>query len=117
MNNKLNELLVFSLATTWVPMELYRQVIAVGTVAVTSPPGEVTVQLRKAINANGDSPANLGTAATGDSQAIAQAFAVDLGETEGGVPYTHVSATITPPGSPPVDLEGVVIRGEGRFSE
>jgi len=115
-NAKLNEKLAFSLPSVWVAIALYNQVVAVGTIAVTSPPGEVTVQLRKATNADGDNPANLGSAVAANNQAIAQAFASDLGETVGGVPYTHVSATITPPGSPPVAVDGVVIRGDGRFN-
>jgi hypothetical protein len=115
---KLNERLAFSAPAEWVPMDAYRQVIAVGTIPAVSPPGDVTVQLRKALDAGGTGPANLGTAVTAPTQAVAQAYASELGATEGGVPYTHVSAVITGPGSPIAETgDGdLVIRGDGRFN-
>lgn len=113
---KLNERLVFSAPATWVSMADYRQVVAVGRVAETSPTTDVTVQLRKATDASGSDAADLGTAVTTATQAIAQAYASDLGKTAGGTPFTHVSATITGAGSPPASSSGDVVRGDGRFN-
>lgn len=113
---KLNERLAFSALAAWVAMEAYNQVVAVGQVAETSPETDVTVQLRKATDASGSNAADLGTAVTSPTQAVAQAYASDLGETEDGTPYTHVSATVTGAGSPAADSSGVVIRGDGRFN-
>lgn len=116
-NAKLNERLVFSRPDEWVPMDIYRQVVATATIAATSPPGQVSVQLRKATDASGSNPADLGAVVTADSQATAQAYASDLGVHAGsGLPFTHVSAVVTPPGSPPVDVAALVIRGDGRFN-
>lgn len=116
-NAKLNERLAVSRPDEWVPMDLHRQVVATAIIAATSPPGQVTVQLRKATDANGTNAANLGTAVTAEDQATAQAYASDLGVHAGsGLPFTHVSAVVTPPGSPPVDVAAVVIRGDGRYN-
>ena len=112
---KLNERLAFSVATDWVPMETYRQVVGVGLAPVTSPATEVTVQLRKATSSAGADAANLGSAVAADDQAVAQAYASELGETAGGVPFTHVSAVITSDASPDASF-GTVIRGDGRFN-
>jgi hypothetical protein len=96
-------------------MSHFDQVVAEASVAVASPPLNVTVQLRKATDDQGAGADDLGTAVVGASQAIAQAYAADLGETVGGVPFTHVSATISDSGSPDTTV-GVVIRGGGRFN-
>jgi hypothetical protein len=117
VNAKLHELLAFSAPTAWVPMANYRQVIAECRVAVASPETDVTVQLRKATDDQGSDADDLGAAVTTGTQAIAHAFASDLGKTSGGVPFTHVSAVITGAGSPLVESDGVVVRGDGRFSE
>lgn len=112
-NAKLNERLTFSRAGDWVPMANFAQVCGVGLAPVASPESSVSVQLRKATSAAGANAADLGTAATGDGQAVAQAYANELGET-GGVPFTHVQAIVTS-GSPNVGY-GTVIRGAGRFN-
>lgn len=111
---KLTERLTFSRPTDWVPIALFDQVCAVGQAPATSPETSVSVQLRKATSAAGANAANLGSAVVADSQAEAQAYAEDLGETGGGVPFTYVSAVITS-GSPET-ANGVVIRGAGRFN-
>lgn len=113
---KLNERLTFSAPATWVPMALFDQVVAEGRVAVTSPPTNVTVQLRKATSAAGANAANLGSAVVAATQAVAQAYAADLGTHSSGAAFTHVSATITGAGSPAAASEGVVVRGAGRFN-
>jgi len=113
---KLHERLAFSAPGAWVSMADYRQVVAYGAVADTSPDTDVTVQLRKATAASGSNATNFGTAVTGPTQAVAQGYASELGATAGGVPFTHVSATITGAGSPAADSSGVVIRGDGRFN-
>lgn len=113
---KLNERLAFSAPAEWVPMAEYRQVIAAGVIAETSPPGDVTVQLRKATDDQGSDADDLGAAVQTPTRAVAQAYASDLGETAGGVPFTHVSAQITGPGSPVEESGGLVIRGDGRFN-
>lgn len=113
-HGKINERLTFSRATDWVPMAEFDQVCAVGQAPATSPETSVSVQLRKATSAAGAAADNLGSAVVADSQAVAHAYASDLGETGGGVPFTHVSAVITS-GSPET-ANGVVIRGGGRFN-
>lgn len=112
---KINERLDFSLADSWVPMANHRQVSAVGLAPITSPSTQVTVQLRKATSAAGADAADLGTAVIADDQAVAQAYASELGETAGGVPFTHVSAVITSSASPDPSF-GTVVRGSSRFN-
>lgn len=123
---KLHEVINCSDAAAWVAMEAYRQVTGVG-ILVDADDGEgVTVQLRKATDASGTGAADLGDpvtvssdAADTDVTAMASAYADQLGETAGGVAFTHVSATVTKAGSPePAEtLTAFVIRSDGRFSE
>lgn len=110
---KINERMTFSRPGDWVPIALFDQVCAVGQAPAASPETSVSVQLRKATSAAGANAADLGSAVVADSQAVAQAYASDLGET-GGTPFTHVSAVITS-GSPEL-ANGIVIRGAGRFN-
>jgi len=115
-NAKINERLAFSRADQWVSMQNYDQVAAVAIAPDASPETEVTVQLRKATDASGSNAADLGTAVAANSKAVAQAFASALGETAGGLAFTHVSATITDAVSPNSEFQTVVIRGAGRFN-
>ena len=111
-HGKITERLTFSRPTDWVPIAQFDQVSAVGQAPVTSPETSVSVQLRKATSAAGAGADDLGAAVVADGQAVAHAYASDLGETSGGVPFTHISAVITS-GSPET-ANGVVIRGAGR---
>lgn len=115
-NAKINERLAFSRTGDWVSMENYAQVCAAAIAPAASPETSITVQLRKATDASGSNAADLGTAVTADSKAIAQAYAEDLGETAGGVAFTHVAAVIADGVSPNSDFDAVVIRGAGRFN-
>lgn len=123
---KLHEVINCSDSAAWVAMEAYRQVTGVG-ILVDADDGEgVTVQLRKATDASGTGAADLGSPVTVTSSAtdvdvtaMASAYADELGETAGGVAFTHVSASVTKAGSPaPAEtLTAFVIRSDGRFSE
>jgi hypothetical protein len=108
---KINERLTFSRASDWVPMANFAQVCAAGFVPVASPEAAVSVQLRKATSAAGANADDLGSSAGGNGSAVAQAYASELGETAGGIPFTHVSAVITGAGG-----FGTVVRGAGRFN-
>lgn len=123
---KLHEVINATDSAAWVSMQDYRQVTGVG-IMVDADDGEgVTIQLRKATDASGTNAADLGdpvtvssTAADVDVTAMASAYADELGQTAGGVDFTHVSATATAAGSPAPGetVTAFVIRSDGRFSE
>jgi hypothetical protein len=120
--NKLSELAVASPAASWVSMENYRQVSGIAVVADADTGETVTVQLRKATDASGTNAANFGTAVvvTGaatdtDISAIQTEWSQALGSFSAGVPFTHVSATLST-GASPETVTGVVLRSEPRFS-
>lgn len=123
---KLSEVINITDDGDWAAISLYAQFTGVG-VMVDADSGEgVTVQLRKATSSAGANAADHGdpvtvssTAADTSVAAKATAYAADLGETAGGVRYTHVSCTVTAAGSPtPAEtIYGFVIRSHGRFSE
>lgn len=124
--HKLSEVINVSVAGTWVAMDGYRQFTGVGALAAADSGEGVTVQLRKATSAGGDNAADHGdpvtvssTAADTDISVVVSAYAAALGETAGGVRYTHVTAVVTRAGSPASteELSGIVIRSDGRFSE
>jgi hypothetical protein len=124
--NKLSEIINVSDAADWVPIALYTQFTGFGVIVDADDGEGVTVQLRKATSSAGANAADHGDAVTVSSTdtnvtvtAMTSAFAGDLGETAGGVAYTHVSCTITAAGSPaPGETTyGGVIRSDGRFSE
>jgi hypothetical protein len=121
MSAKLSELAVASPAASWVSMENYRQVSGIAVVADADTGETVTVQLRKATDASGTNATNFGTAVvvTGaatdtDISAIQTEWSQALGALA-GVPYTHVSATLST-GASPETVTGVVLRSEPRFS-
>jgi len=120
--NKLSELAVATPVGNWVSMENYKQVSAVGVVLDADSAEAVTVQLRKATDASGTNAANFGTAVVvtsgatdTDITAIHSEWAQALGSFSAGVPFTHVSASITTDASPETAF-GVVLRSEPRFS-
>lgn len=123
---KITEVIAISPAGTWVDMSGYRQFAALATLAAADDGEGVSVQLRKATSAagaNADDHGSLVTvtsAATDtDLSAMASAYAADLGETAGGVRFTHVTAVVSRTGSPASteELSGIVVRCDGRFSE
>jgi hypothetical protein len=120
--NKLSELAVASPVGNWVSMENYRQVSAIGVLLDADSAETLTVQLRKATDASGTNAANFGTAVTvasgatdTDLSAIQTEWSQALGSFSAGVPFTHVSATISDVASPEASF-GVVLRSEPRFS-
>lgn len=122
--HKLSEVITVSVAATWVAMDLYRQFTGIGALAAADDGEGISVQLRKATSAAGANAADHGTAVTAastatdtDLSAVVSAYAADLGETSGGVRYTHVTCTVTRTGSPASteELSGVLIRSDARF--
>lgn len=106
---KLTDRLNFSRPVDWVPVAEFSQVAVSAFVPDTS---AVTIQLRKATDAAGTDAADHGAVVNGSNGAAkADVSANELGRTVGGVPYTHVSATITG-----TDSFGVLMRGGGRFN-
>lgn len=97
---RLNEMATPDLATSWVSMADYREYTAFAVAGDVSPRNGLTIQLRKATSSGGANAANHGSAVTADDRASATLLAEDLGEFSAGVPYTHVSATITDEDSP-----------------
>ncbi len=124
-NAKISERLQVSDAAAWVPVANYRQIMAVGVMVAADATEGVTIQLRKAVDASGTSPANHGSAvtalSTGANTTVYASTDVEanaLGKTGGGVPYTHVSLTVSKAGSPaPAEvIYGFILRGDGRFN-
>lgn len=123
---KLHEVINATDSAAWVSMQDYRQVTGVA-ILVDADDGEgATIQLRKATDSSGTNAADLGspvtvssTATDTDVTAMVSAYVSELGETAGGVAFTHVSATATKSGSPePAEtLTAFVIRSDSRFSE
>lgn len=122
--HKLSEVITVSVAGTWVAMDLWRQFTGVGALAAADDGEGISVQLRKATSAAGANAGDHGTAVTAastvtdtDLSAVVSAYACDLGEFSAGVPYTHVTCTVTRTGSPASteELSGVLIRSDSRF--
>lgn len=97
---RLNEQATPDLVSSWVSMADYREYTAFAVAGDVSPRNGVTIQLRKATDASGTGAANHGSAVTADDRCSATLLAEDLGQTGGGVQYTHVSATVTDQDSP-----------------
>jgi hypothetical protein len=96
-----NEMLLGPYAVTaWTSLQDAREYIVSVLAGDVSPRNGLTVQFRKATNANGDNPANHGSAITADDRILESILAADLGATNNGVPYTHVSAIVTDEDSP-----------------
>lgn len=123
--HKLSEVVAISPAATWVPLKDYRQFVAMATLEAADSGEGISIQLRKATSSAGANAADHGTAVTASSTAsntdlaaMAAAYAADLGETAGGVAYTHVSATVTATGSPTPteELSAIMVRTDARFS-
>lgn len=122
--NKLTEVIAVSPAASWVAMDHYRQFTGIGTLTAADSGEGISVQLRKATSAAGANAGDHGTAVTAastvtdtDLSAVVSAYAADLGEFSAGVPYTHVTCTVTRTGSPASteELNGVLIRSDSRF--
>ena len=110
----------------WVDASKFFQFTGVALLNLADGGDSVTAQLRKATDANGSNPANFGDAVTvsqpGSSpaadeliKAAANGRSDELGKTGGGVPYTHVSLSISG-GSPEIE-QGVLIGFDPRYSE
>lgn len=122
--HKLSEVITVSVAGTWVPMAEFRQFTGIGALEDADSGEGISVQLRKATSAAGANAADHGTAVTASStatdtdiSAVVSAYAADLGETAGGVRYTHVTCTVTRTGSPASteELSAILIRSDARF--
>lgn len=124
-NSKLSERMLVVAAGVWVSAANFERFLGVGFQADADSPETVTVQLRKATDASGTGATNFGTAgvatagspADEDLTAYADGKADQLGRTEAGVEYTHVSVTISDAASPEAAASGVLICGDARFSE
>lgn len=123
--HKLSEVVAISPAATWVSVAEYRQFVAMATLEDADSGEGISIQLRKATSAAGADAADHGTLVTAastatdtDISAMAAAYAADLGETAGGVQYTHVSATVSRTGSPASteELSAIMVRTDARFS-
>lgn len=106
-----DESALISAATSWVAMASHREYSVMALAGDVSPRNGVTIQLRKATDGSGTNATNVGSAVTADDQAIASAFAADLGEFSAGVPYTHFSATVTDQDSPNTVVSLAIRRG------
>lgn len=106
----------------WYAMANYDQVAGFASIPSVETGESVTVQLRKATSSAGANAANLGAAVTTtatadavDLTAMAEAYADDLGQTAGGVQFTHVSITVTKSSDTEAASAGYLLRGSGRF--
>jgi len=122
MSSRLSERLNVYPAAVWVSAAEFSQFVGVATVVAADAAETVTAQLRKATSSGGANATNFGTAttvtATGADETIKAAHdgrSDELGYTEGGVPYTHVSLTVSDGSSPEVGT-GVLIAGDARYS-
>lgn len=124
--HRFSETNAISPAGTWVAMSGYRQFAALATLAAADDGEGISIQLRKATSAagadaddHGDPVAIASAEADIDLSLMASAYAADLGETAGGVAFTHVTAVVSRTGSPASteELSGIVVRCDGRFSE
>lgn len=127
MASKLSERVRIYPAGVWVDASKFRQFMGFGYVEAADGGESVTVQLRKATDSAGSGATNFGTAVTttraGSSPAADDLIvaaqdgrADELGETGGGVQYTHVSVQITGDASPET-AAGVLVCGDARFSD
>lgn len=94
---------VSAAAGAWFPIAGMKAVTGAAASAVASSPlSSVTVQLRKATDANGSNPANLGTSKTSNYGVVVTANAEEMGYTDAtqATPYTHVQAVVTDSASP-----------------
>lgn len=94
---------VSAAAGAWFPIAGMKAVTGVAVSAVASSPlSSVTVQLRKATDASGSNPANLGDSKTSNWGVAKTALAEELGYLEAAqtTPYTHVQCVVTDSASP-----------------
>ena len=126
MSSKISERIFVAPAATWVSAALYSQFCAVAFLAGADAVETLTVQARKATNAAGAGATNHGdpvtvtnpqtSPATSNDLTAAVDFRSDqLGETVGGVPYTHVSFVASDTGDTET-ATGFLIAGDARFS-
>lgn len=126
MSSKLSERLNAYPAGTWVSAALFTQFCAVAFLAGADGVETVTVQARKATNAAGAGAVNHGDPVTvanpvtsppssNDIKAAVDFRSDQLGQTAGGVPYTHVSFVASDTGDTET-ATGFLIAGDARFS-
>lgn len=113
--SRLNEQATPSLVTTWVSLADYREYTVFAAAGAASPLDDVTIQLRKATSSAGANATDHGAAVTNNAQASATLLAEDIGEFSAGVPFTHVSATVTDEASPNV-VQSLALRSMARSS-
>ncbi len=126
MSSKLSERLNAYPAGTWVSAALFTQFMGVALLAGADGVETVTVQARKATDASGAGAVNHGTAvvvtnpqtsppSSNDIKAAVDFRSDQLGETAGGVPYTHVTLVASDSGDTET-ATGFLIAGDARFS-
>lgn len=126
MSSKLSERLNAYPVGTWVPAAKFTQFVGVAFLAGADGVETVTAQLRKATDASGSNAANFNAASvttnpttsppsSNDIKAAADGRSDQLGETGAGVPYTHVSLSVSDTGDTET-ATGVLIAGDARFS-
>lgn len=126
MSSKLSERLNVYPAGTWASAALFTQFCAVAFLAAADGVETLTIQARKATDATGAGAVNQGEAVTvtnpqtspatsNDLKAAVDFRSDQLGETAGGVPYTHVSFVASDTGDTETAV-GFLIAGDARFS-
>lgn len=122
MGSRLSERINVFPAAVWVSAAAFSQFVGVATVVGADSAETVTAQLRKATSAGGANAADFGAAVVTTSEsadetikAAADGRSDELGQTEGGVPYTHVSLLVSDGASPETGT-GVLIAGDARYS-
>lgn len=126
MHSKLSEQLNAFPSGVWVAAALYMQYMGVAFVQNADGGESVTVQLRKATDSSGTNAANFGTAKTvtlaGTSPAANELITAaqdgrsdELGDFADGVPFTHVSVSVSDSSSPE-SVVGFLVVGDPRFS-
>lgn len=127
MSSKISERINAYPAGTWVSAALFTQFCAIAFLAGADGTETVTIQARKATDASGTNATNHGDpvtvtnpqtspATSNDIKAAVDFRSDQLGETGGGVPYTHVSFVASDTGDTET-ATGVLIAGDARFSD
>lgn len=126
MSSKISERLNVFPVGTWASAALFTQFCAVAMLAAADGVETVTVQARKATDASGANATNHGdpvtvtnpqtSPASSNDLKVAVDFRSDqLGETAGGLPFTHVSLVASDTGDTET-ATGFLIAGDARFS-
>lgn len=122
MASRLSERINVFPAGVWVSAAAFAQFVGVATLVGADDGETVAAQLRKATDGSGTNAADFGAAVTTASdsadetiKAAADGRADELGQTEAGLAYTHVSLAVEGTSSPETGT-GVLIAGDARYS-